>query len=137
MKFFKIIVIGLGLIAIGTGVMDFVSSVSAQSDFGAILGNAVNDPILNNTFRFFSAVWLGFGVLLILFSTNLAKYRTALNVSFAFVILGGLGRVWSIVQFGWVEEFSGPMCFILFVELLLVPALTLWMSVKKKAWRLA
>jgi hypothetical protein len=126
MLVFKIIVGALGLIAIATGVNDFWNGASVQGDFGKQLGDSVNDPTLNFTLRFFGAIWMGFGVLLILFITDLQKYQVPLMVSFGIVILGGIGRIISILKHG-IESGNESMSYvILAVEIIIVPVLLIW-----------
>ena len=127
MLFFKVIVWILGLIAIGTGIMDFWHGVAAQEALGAELGEGFGDATLNNIFRFFAAIWIGFGVFLILFTTDLARYYIALIVAFLITVLGGVGRVMSIVQFGISEGREQATWAIVGLELILVPALLAWL----------
>jgi hypothetical protein len=123
---FKIIVGILGLIAIVTGANDFWNGAYVQGDFGKHLGESVNDPTLNFTLRFLGAIWMGFGVLLILFVTDLQRYQIPLLVSFGIVILGGIGRLISILKHG-IESGNEPTAYgILAVELILVPVLLVW-----------
>jgi len=127
MFYFKIIVGILGLIALTTGANDFWNGAAVKGDFGKHLGELENDPTLNFTIRFLGAIWMGFGVLLILFATDLDRYKIALMVSFGIVIVGGLGRVISIYKHG-IEKGNEAMAYgILGVELLLVPALLIWL----------
>ncbi len=128
---FKIVVWLCGIIAILTGANDFWNAASAKGDFGD-LGEYVRSPQLNFTIRFLGAIWMGFGALLILFTTNLALYRTPLLVAFGFVILGGVGRVISIFQNGMAEGQEITAYGILGVELVLVPALLIWLLLTDK-----
>lgn len=128
MTIFKIIVGILGLIAIVTGANDFWNGAAVKGDFGKNLGQLENDPTLNFTLRFLGAIWMGFGVLLILFASDLEKYKMALLISFIIVIVGGIGRLISVMKHG-IEEGNETMAYsILAVELLLVPALLAWLS---------
>lgn len=136
MLIFKLIVWLLGLIAIGTGIMDFWHGVAAQEALGAQLGEGFGDPALNNIFRFFAAIWIGFGVFLILFTTDLAKYYAALVVAFLVTVLGGIGRLMSIVQFGVVEGRQQMSWAIVGIELVLVPALLVWLVWAHKSEKL-
>jgi len=127
MLIFKIIVGILGAIAILTGVNDFWNGAAVEGDFGKHLGESVNDPTLNFTIRFLGAIWTGFGVLLILFVTDLERYQVPLLVSFGIVIFGGIGRVISIVKHG-IESGNEITAYsILAVELVLVPILLIWL----------
>lgn len=128
MLVFEIIVYLLGLTAIVTGINDFWKGAAVKGDFGEI-GEATNDPTLNFTIRFFGAIWTGFGALLILFATDVKTYGLALIVAFIFVILGGIGRVWSMKQFGIAEGRKTTNYSIVTVELVLTPVLLVWFLV--------
>jgi hypothetical protein len=128
---FKIIVGILGAIAIFTGANDFWNGASVTGDFGNLGANA-KDPQLNYTIRFLGAIWMGFGVLLILFVLNLARYETPLIIAFIIVIIGGIGRVISVVQFGIAEGNHIIVYTTLGVELVLVPALLVWFLLMDK-----
>jgi len=124
---FKIIVGILGVIGIFTGANDFWNGAAVEGDFGKHLGENVNDPTLNFTLRFLGAIWMGFGILLILFASDLERYKTALLVSFGIVIFGGIGRVISIIKHG-IEPGNETTAYaILSVELILVPILLIWL----------
>jgi len=123
---FKVIVCILGLIAIATGVNDFWRGAAVKGDFGE-LGVLVNDPTLNFTLRFLGGIWMGFGVLLIFFVTDLDRYKIALLISFGLVVIAGLGRVISIVKHGMTSGSEAMQYGILAVELLVVPALAIWL----------
>jgi hypothetical protein len=131
MLVFKIIVGLLGVIAILTGANDFWNGASVTGDFGNLGANA-KDPQLNYTIRFLGAIWMGFGVLLILFVTNLVRYEIPLIIAFIIVILAGIGRVISILQFGIAEGNHIIVYATLGVELVLVPALLVWLLMMDK-----
>jgi len=127
MLYFKIIVVILGLIAFFTGANDFWNGAAVQGDFGKNLGESVNDPTLNFTLRFLGAIWMGFGVLLILFVSDLERYKVAILISFGIIIIGGIGRLISIMKLG-IEQGNQTIVYsILAVELLLVPILLGWL----------
>ena len=124
---FKIIVGILGLIAVTTGANDFWNGAAVKGDFGKNLGHLVNDPTLNFTIRFLGAIWMGFGVLLILFVSDLERYKIALLTSFVIIIIGGVGRLISVLKLG-IEQGNETMTYsILAVELLLAPVLLGWL----------
>lgn len=127
---FKIIVWICGAIAIVTGANDFWNGAAAKGDFGD-LGEHAAGPMVNFTIRFLGAIWMGFGALLILFATNLGQYKLPLIVAFGFVMLGGIGRVISIVKHGMAEGHEITAYGILGVELVLIPALLVWLLLSK------
>lgn len=122
---FRIIIGILGLVAILSGINDLWHGASVQGDFGD-LGAMGKKPMLNFTLRFFSAIWTGFGALLILFATDVKRYDMALIFALVIIIIGGLGRLVSTLQFGIDETQKTVVCIILVVELCLVPALLIW-----------
>lgn len=124
---FRVILCLLGLIAIGTGFMDFWYGVAAQEGLGAVLGEGADDAALNNTFRFFSAIWMGFGVFLILFSTDLKHYFTALITAFLIVIAGGIGRLMSVNEFGVTVGRETGTWAIIILEIVIIPLLLVWL----------
>jgi len=69
MLIFKIIVVILGLIAVGTGLNDYWRGAAVEGDFGKKLGTLTSDPTLNFTIRFLGGIWMGFGFLLYLLSS--------------------------------------------------------------------
>lgn len=126
MMAFKIIIWICGIILIFAGVNDFWNGASSKGDFGD-LGEHVNGPMLNFTIRFLGAILMGFGVLLIIFATNLKQYELPLIVSLCFVILGGVGRLISIVQHGMAQGHEMIIYAILGIELMIIPALLAWL----------
>lgn len=126
MLIFRIIVCILGLIGLFTGANDLWKGAAVKGDFGE-LGPMTDDPTLNFTLRFLGAIWMGFGGLLILFASNLERYKVALLVSFIIVIIGGLGRLFSVIRLGITKGNETMVYSILSVELLLVPVLLGWL----------
>ena len=75
--------------------------------------------------RYFGGLYIGVGLFLILASTNLRKYQTALNLVFFLTFMGGLARFTMLrpdIIFG--QDIIGS----LLAELLLMPILYLWLS---------
>jgi len=122
---FRIVVAILGLIGFVTGIKDFIKGASAKGDFGN-LEEMTNKPMLNFTIRFLGAIWAGFGALLILFATDLERYDIALIMALAFVIIGGIGRLISIKQFGVDSINKTTVYIILIIELVIVTAVLFW-----------
>jgi Domain of unknown function (DUF4345) len=80
--------------------------------------------------RFYGGVYLGVGAFLILATTNLAKYRTALNVVFALIVLGGLSR---LTQGDLAVTFGRDLAVSSLIEIIGVPALALWLNTTARA----
>lgn len=126
MKAFQIIVYILGAIAILTGISDFWQEAVNQASFGDLQGMEKN-PTLNFTVRFFAAIWAGFGVFLCLFAWDLKKYKLALILAFVIVMIGGIGRIMSMVQFGITEGNETHSYLITGLEVVLIPILLVWL----------
>lgn len=125
MLLFRIIIGILGLIAISSGINDLWNGASVQGDFGN-LGAMAQKPMLNFTLRFFGGIWTGFGVLLILFATDVKRYDIAIIVSLVIVIISGLGRLASTLQFGIDGNYRMVVYIIMAIELCVVPVLLIW-----------
>lgn len=80
-------------------------------------------------FRFFSGLWFGVGVLFILFIRDLERYKPAMVTLLYVVILGGIGRVISIAQYGMPEHPLGFTLVIagLIAELVISPIMVWWL----------
>ena len=130
---FRIIVAILGLIGLVTGINDFIEGASAKGDFGN-LKEMTNTPMLNFTIRFLGAIWAGFGALLILFSTDLERYDIALIIALAFVIIGGIGRLISIKQFGVDSINKTTVYVILIIELIVVTVVLVWYLLRVRVY---
>jgi hypothetical protein len=101
MKFVKVITVLLSSLALLTGAMDVVIGVAGQANIG--VGNATSvplDPVLDRQVRFLGAVWLGLGAIQLVCLGDLRRYSTILQLCFAIVILGGIGRALSLLQAG-------------------------------------
>lgn len=124
MLIFRIVIGILGLIAISTGINDLWNGANVRGDFGD-LGEMTQNPMLNFTLRFLGAIWAGFGALLILFITDVKRYDIALIASLIIVIIGGIGRLASTLQFGIESAPKTTIYMILAIELGVVPILLL------------
>lgn len=80
--------------------------------------------------RFYGGVYLGIGVFLILAATNLAKYRTALQVVFSLIFLGGLAR---LTQGDLSVTFGRDLTVSTLIELVGMPLLALWLTAINRA----
>lgn len=132
MMVFKVLVWVCGLILISAGANDALRGAVVRGDFGE-LGELARSPMLNFSIRFLGTVLAGFGALMILFASDLTRYRTPLILAFSVVILGGLSRVASILQYGMAEGHEFTVYAILAVELVLVPALLIWLLIAGRA----
>ncbi|MBX2885591.1 MAG: DUF4345 domain-containing protein [Granulosicoccus sp.] len=128
MRLFTIVVYIFAAIALVTGASDLVQGLASQKSFGASMPEQ-GVAIVDNVFRFFSAIWLGVGVLFVLFIRDLARYKPAMIALLFVVVLGGVGRIISIVQYGLPDQpaASGLVLAGLIAELLVTPILLWWL----------
>jgi len=74
--------------------------------------------------RYFGGLYFGIGLFLILASTNLRTYNTALKLVFALTFIGGLAR-FTMMRFDII--FGPDIIGSLLVELILMPVLYFWL----------
>lgn len=84
--------------------------------------------------RYYGGVYLGIGAFLILASTNLQKYRIALNLVFAVIFLGGLAR---LTQQEPSVIFGNDLALSTVIELVGMPALAFWLAAATREPRAA
>jgi hypothetical protein len=132
MRLVKIITVTLSAIALLTGAMDVIVGVQGQANIGVGAAAAPPfDPVLDSQVRFLGAVWLGLGAIQLLCLGDLRRYGPMLELCFAIVVLGGVGRALSLVQVGHPATAIG-LTFIavaLLIELVLVPLA--WLSLRR------
>lgn len=124
MKFVKITTVLLSLIALLTGAMDVIVGVAGQANIGVGAAAAAPfDPVLDSQVRFLGVVWLGLGAIQLVCLGDLRRYGAILQLCFAIVVLGGIGRALSLAQAGLPEDGIGPLfiAVALTIELVLVP----------------
>ncbi|USI77678.1 DUF4345 domain-containing protein [Sphingopyxis sp. USTB-05] len=124
MKFVKITTVLLSLIALLTGAMDVIVGVAGQANIGVgTAAVAPFDPVLDSQVRFLGAVWLGLGAIQLVCLGDLRRYGLILQLCFAIVVLGGIGRALSLLQAGHPSSDIGTafIAVALAIELLLVP----------------
>lgn len=136
MRLFALLCYFFAAIALLTGVSDLLQGLSSQRNFGASLTEAgFADPMVDNVFRFFSAIWLGVGVFFILFIRDLDRYKPAMIALLSIVILGGLGRLLSIWQYGVPDHATGQALIVLglLAEIAISPIMLWWLLVRHRA----
>lgn len=108
MRLFTIMIYVFAAIAVLTGISDLAQGLVSQKSLGAGLTDAgFADPLVDNVFRFFAAIWIGVGVLFVLFIRDLDRYKPAMIALLSIVVLGGGGRILSILQYGLPESSAG------------------------------
>ncbi|MCY4335615.1 MAG: DUF4345 domain-containing protein [Litoreibacter sp.] len=131
MRFFTILCYFFAAIALITGASDLIQGLASQRAFGATLTDAgFADPMVDNVFRFFSGLWFGVGVMFILFVRDLNRYKPAMIALLGMVILGGLGRILSIWQYGLPDHSMGvTLIFLgLLAEVIISPIMLWWLA---------
>jgi Domain of unknown function (DUF4345) len=120
----KIVIRILCLVPLLTGLFDLVLGAGALSSVGVDLSRTVLDnATLNSQLRFFAAIWLGFGVMLWIVASDLVQHATWFRLMCCILILSGIGRLASIMQFGLpAPPFIGATV----LELAGIPLLLMW-----------
>ena len=90
-----------------------------------VAAELLSDPVLDSQNRFYGAIFMGYGALIFLCTTNLRQHATLFRILSGGVLLGGLARVVSIVLHGVP---STPVLGLIAIELLGVPLLVWWHS---------
>ena len=136
MRLFRIGIYVFVAIALTTGASDLIQGLASQRMFGATLTDqGFADPMVDNVFRFFAALWFGVGVLLLHFVRDLDRYKPAMIALLFIVALGGLGRVLSIAQFGMPGHSMGLalVCAGLLAEIVVSPIMIWWLLGRHKS----
>lgn len=129
MRVFKVTLFLLALVPFLTGALNLGMGLQAQGLIGAELSaEGFRDPLLNSQMRFYGAIWLGFGVLLCVCLSDTDKYSSLLRGAMAIVFLGGVGRIASLIQFGFPEEALSAafVCAVIGIEIIGMPLLLWW-----------
>lgn len=130
MRLFTIVCYIFAAIALTTGASDLLQGLASQRAFGATLTEAgFADPMVDNVFRFFAGLWFGTGILFILFVRDLNRYKPAMMALLAIVVLGGLGRILSISQYGLPDHPMGVTLISLglLAEVVISPIMLWWL----------
>ena len=108
------------------GLMHIVLGLQTDVLLGAkVAVELLSDPVLDSQNRFYGAIFMGYGALIFLCTTNLRQHATLFRILSGGVFLGGLARVVSIVLHGVP---STPVLGLIVIELLGVPLLVWWHS---------
>jgi hypothetical protein len=122
----KVVVRILCLVPLLTGLIDLVLGAGALSSVGVDLSRTVlENATLNSQLRFFAAIWFGFGVMLWIVAGDLVQHATGFKLMCWILILSGVGRLASIMQFGLPAP---PFIGAAFLELAGIPLLLIWHS---------
>lgn len=128
---FKVMTYFMAAICLFTGANEFINGFIAFQDMGANLTEeGFADPLMNNVIRFFAAMWMGVGVMFIVFILDLERYKPAMLALFGIVFLGGIGRIISVLEFGMPEAASGVNLVVsgVIVEIVVIPVMACWLA---------
>jgi len=134
MRLFTIIIYIFAAIALLTGASDLVQGLASQKTFGATMPTE-GIAIVDNVFRFFSGLWFGVGILFILFVRDLDRYKPSMIALLAIVVLGGIGRIISIFQYGMPDNSAATSLVLvgLLAEVVISPILLWWLLTRHKS----
>jgi len=126
---FRTIIVTIGAINVFLGLNVGFGGLRTLGWQGAGVFFEVTDQYLylirDSHMRFYGGLYIAVGLFLILATTDLRRYRTALNLVFAMIFTGGLARLTMLRP----DVFLGAdLVASLTVELLLMPILYVWLS---------
>ena len=135
-KVLRVVLIGLGAISAVVAINVAFGGLETLGLQGSTKYFRVTDHeaylIRDSHARFYGGVYLGIAMFLIVASTNLPKYRTALNVVFGLIFLGGVAR---LTQLEPGTTFGKDLGISTLIELVGMPALTLWLAAATRSPR--
>ena len=113
-----------GVFIVLAGMMHVLFGLGADAMLGAnVSASSLTDAGLDSQNRFYGAAFTLYGVLLIMVSRELTRYRPVLHALLGVFWLAGVARILSVVIHGWPP---GLMLVLLGAELLLPPVLLFW-----------
>lgn len=131
MRKFQITLYVLAVIPVLTGLLDVVLGLRAIESFSVGISSAfLGDVLYNAQYRFLGGVWIGFGVLLYVCAKDLQKYAAILKIVLLSILVGGIGRLITILHIGLPENTAGA-AFVLgnmAIETVGMLGLLLWQS---------
>lgn len=98
-RLLQTILAAVAAIALVTGGLGLVESVESGYDVRLDPGNTAN-VMLDTNLRYFSGLWMGIGLALIVILRSVEQQVTALRMVSAAVFLGGIGRLVSMAEVG-------------------------------------
>lgn len=108
------------------GSLHIIFGLKGDLALGAgVSADTLIDPGLDSQNRFYGGIFLLYGVLLVLITSNLRKYETVLKCLLWVFLFAGSVRFISVALYGWPPMLIG----LLFAaELVLPPILLIWLS---------
>ena len=125
-KLLQAILVILGAIPLVTKTLTLLQGVHALDAFGVSFPeNITGHIILDSEMRFLSAIWAGIGVMVYVIVPTVEKQTLLFRLIMTAIILGGVGRVLSLL---WVGNPPALFIFLIVLELVGMPLLILWQS---------
>ncbi len=118
----QLVLAASALVAIVTGVWGLKEGVIDPAWGLGTLDVTPGLVLFDTTFRFYDGLWLGLGVVFVALIPGVERRTEALRVVVILVFLGGVGRLFSMVQVG----LPHPALIVATVAELLYPLLLLW-----------
>lgn len=98
-RLLQAVLAAVAAVALVTGAWGLLGSIPGDYDVRVDPGNAGN-VMLDTNVRFFSGVWLGIGLALVVVLRAVERQVTLLRMIAVVVFLGGVGRVVSMARLG-------------------------------------
>jgi hypothetical protein len=125
-KLLQAILVILGAIPLVTGTLTLLQGIHALDAFGVSLSEKTTGYIiLDSEMRFLGAIWAGIGVMVYTIVPTIEKQTLLFRLIMTAIILGGVGRVLSLV---WVGNPPALFIALIVLELVGMPLLVLWQS---------
>ena len=119
-RLLQIFTVALGLLTVVLASMQL--AMGARSPIYAHL-TLPDAPVLDSNLRFFAGLGLGLGLTLIWIAPKIERHAILFRVVWGCALLGGLGRLLSMILIG---KPSLPLIVFTFIELPLVPVFIYW-----------
>jgi Domain of unknown function (DUF4345) len=116
----------LSLAFFGAGGLHVVLGLEADMLLGAnVSASSRTDAGLDSQNRFYGAIFMLYGVLLIIVASDMQRYALVLTSTMWVLFAAGLARLISVWLYGWP---SAPIVLLLVTELVAPPLVLLWFA---------
>ncbi|MDQ3403626.1 MAG: DUF4345 domain-containing protein [Actinomycetota bacterium] len=120
----RVVLVVLGVFVIVTGALDIVIGTAT------LPGNTDVPTNVDSNYRFFAAIWLMLGLVLLWIVPRVREATAPLRVVCAAVFVGGLARVMSLIVAGVPDPL---LVAFIGVELIVPPVLLVWQASVRKS----
>ena len=126
-RILQIILAMIALLAIITGLVGIITGIT--NEFYSI-SNVKANVLLDSNLRYFSGLWLGLGLIIFWIIRSIEKQKIVLRLIFVMIFIGGIGRVFSMINVG-----IPPTLYIIFTFLeICSPILIFWQNKIAKSY---